>query len=145
MAAEASLQQEAELTIVDALAQLSFLIHGTLTQHAAKHEVSMIQLRLLGVLRDREPTMQELARLLRLDKSSTTGLIDRAETRGLVRRIRSERDRRSMTVRLTSSARRKINVVEREFRADVERMTADLTPRQRAELARLASRVIAGQ
>jgi hypothetical protein len=36
----------------------------------------MIKTRLLGVLRGK-PTMHELARLLDLDKSSVTGLVDR--------------------------------------------------------------------
>ena len=45
---------------MDGLAQLSFLVHGTLERLAAEHGVSIIQARLLGVLRDRTPTMKEL-------------------------------------------------------------------------------------
>src|SRR5580704_8119685 len=90
-----------DLGIVDALAQLSFLVQGMLARHATEHDVSMIQTRLLGILRDREPTMQELSRLLELDKSSVTGLIDRAEKRGLVQRTPSIEDRRSIRVTLT--------------------------------------------
>jgi DNA-binding MarR family transcriptional regulator len=44
-------------------------------------DLSIPATRLLGVLRDREPTMLELAQLLELDKSSVTGLVDRAERR----------------------------------------------------------------
>src|SRR4029077_13717636 len=58
---------------VDGLAQLSFVIQGLLERQAAAHDLTMAQVRLLGVLRDRTPTMLELARLLGLDKSSTTG------------------------------------------------------------------------
>src|ERR1700728_2569110 len=89
-------QRQVDLGIVDALALLSFLVQGTLSKHAATHDLSMIQTRLLGVLRDREPTMQELSRLLELDKSSVTGLIDRAEKRGLVQRTPSIEDRRAI-------------------------------------------------
>ena len=39
---------EADLGIVDALAQLSFLVQARLARHAALHEVSMVQTRLLG-------------------------------------------------------------------------------------------------
>ena len=73
-----------QLSPVDGLAQLSFLIQGMLERRAAEHDLSIIQTRLLGVLRDRTPTMHELARFLGLDKSSATGLVDRAERRGLV-------------------------------------------------------------
>src|SRR6185437_3757854 len=94
-----------ELGPVDGLAQLSFVIMGMLERRAAEHELSIPATRLLGVLRDHEPTMQELARLLDLDKSSVTGLVDRAERRGLVARAPSPVDRRATLVRLTDEGR----------------------------------------
>src|ERR1700759_3149154 len=71
------------LSPADGLAQLSFLIQGLLEPRAREHALSVISPRLLGILRDRRPTMNELARFLDLDKSSVTGLVDRAERRGL--------------------------------------------------------------
>ena len=71
---------------VNALAQLSFVVQSMLARTAAKHDLSLTQLRLLGMLRDRRPSMQELAQRLGLDKSSVTGLVDRAERRGLMKR-----------------------------------------------------------
>ena len=59
--------------------------------------------------RDREPTMQELARLLDSDKSSVTGLVDRAEKRALVQRMPSTDDHRVIRVSLTSSGRESSN------------------------------------
>ena len=94
-----------QLDPVDGLAQLSFVIMGMLERRAAEHDLSIAATRLLGVLRDREPTMNELARLLDLDKSSVTGLVDRAERRGLVARAPSPADRRSVHVRLTDDGR----------------------------------------
>src|ERR1700722_12237485 len=91
-------KDEADLGIVDGLAQLSFLVWGILAKRAAHHDLSMIQTRLLGVLRDRQPGMNELATLLELDKSSVTGLVDRAEKRGLVTRTVSTTDRRAVRV-----------------------------------------------
>src|ERR1700749_1978861 len=96
---------EPELDPVDGLAQLAFLITGMLERRAAERDLSIAATRLLGVLRDREPTMQELARLLDLDKSSVTGLVDRAERRGLVARAPSPADRRAVLVRLTEEGR----------------------------------------
>jgi DNA-binding MarR family transcriptional regulator len=109
------LQGEADLGIVDALAQLSFLVQGRLAGHAAVHDVSMVQTRLLGILRDREPTMQELARLLNSDKSSVTGLVDRAEKRGLVQRTPCLDDHRVIRVSMTASGRRIVNDVVEAF------------------------------
>src|ERR1700744_1557271 len=83
-----------QLSSVDGLAQLSFLTIGLLERRAGEHGMSVIQTRLLGVLRDRTPTMNELATMLGLDKSSATGLVERAERRGPVTRIPSSSDRR---------------------------------------------------
>ena len=134
-----------DLGIVDALAQLSFLVQGLLTKHAAAHDLSMIQTRLLGVLRDREPTMLELARLLGLDKSSTTGLVDRAEKRGLVNRAPSPTDRRATHVALTRVGRDLVDGVAAAFADDIRAATGSLSPAEQTRLSRLASAVVAAQ
>jgi DNA-binding MarR family transcriptional regulator len=45
----------------DALAQTSFTLMAVLTEVAAEHDLSLTQLRVLGILRAREPTMAQLA------------------------------------------------------------------------------------
>jgi DNA-binding MarR family transcriptional regulator len=124
-----------DLGLVDALAQLSFLITATLTRIAAGHELSVIQVRLLGVLRDRQPGMNDLARLLGLDKSSVTGLVDRAERRELVARKVSARDRRSYEVRLTPAGRSLARRVAREFEQETSRLAQCLEPAEQALLS----------
>jgi DNA-binding MarR family transcriptional regulator len=131
-----------DLGIVDALAQLSFGVQGMLARRAAAHDLSMIQTRLLGILRDREPTMQELARLLGLDKSSVTGLVDRAERRGLVQRVQALDDRRAVRVRLTAAGRRIVDTVASGFSTDIGSVTASLSARDTKQLSRLATRVV---
>jgi DNA-binding MarR family transcriptional regulator len=131
-----------DLGIVDALAQLSFVVQGMLAERAAAHDLSMVQTRLLGVLRDREPTMQELARLLGLDKSSVTGLVDRAERRGLVQRVQALDDRRAVRVKLTSSGRRIVGIVGAGFQTDIAAATASLSPRDNKQLSKLVTRVV---
>jgi DNA-binding MarR family transcriptional regulator len=127
------------LSPVDGLAQLSFLVLGALERRAAEHDVSIVQTRLLGVLRDRRPTMQELARLLGLDKSSVSGLVDRAERRGLVARVPSAADRRSVLVSLTDQGRGLAASVEAQFEADVTALLACLPAAERATLSGLVS------
>ena len=63
---------------------------------------------------DREPGMLELARYLNLDRSSLSGLVDRAEQRGLVERIPSAADRRAATIRVTAEGR-KLSRAERKL------------------------------
>ena len=132
----------ADLSMVDAIAQLSFVIHGALERRAGERDLSMIQTRLLGVLRDRTPTMNELAKLLSLDKSSVTGLVDRAERRGLVERIPSTSDGRAVLVRLTVDGRRQVADVAARFERDVAAIVATLSTADRKALGGLVSRVL---
>jgi MarR family transcriptional regulator, lower aerobic nicotinate degradation pathway regulator len=133
---------EAQLSIVDGLAQLSFLTLGLLERRAGEHRVSVTQTRLLGVLRDRTPTMHALATLLGLDKSSATGLVDRAERRGLVRRVPSSADRRVVLVELTDAGRLLVSEVGGGFEADVATLLERLPPSDRSSLRRLVSRLL---
>ena len=131
-----------ELNPADGLAQLSFLIQGILERRAREHDLSVVQIRLLGVLRDRTPTMNELARLLGLDKSSVTGLVDRAERRGLVMRVPSAADRRAVLVSLTDHGRSLVSAGAARFDADVSLLLRRLPPADRDALSRLVSRLL---
>lgn len=130
------------LSPVDGLAQLSFVIQEILERLAAEHDISIIQARLLGVLRDREPTMNELARLLGLEKSSVTGLVDRAERRGLVARVPSSTDGRAVLVTLTAEGRSLVSSVSGDFEDEVSTMLRRLPARDREALSRLVSRLL---
>ena len=131
-----------QLSPVDGLAQLSFVIQGMLERRAAEHDLSVIQTRLLGILRDRRPTMNELARFLGLDKSSVTGLVDRAERRGLVARVPSTTDRRAVLAVLTDDGRSLVSQAAARFEADVSALLSRLPPRERETLSRIISRLL---
>ncbi len=131
-----------ELSDADGLAQVSFIVMGALGRRAGASGLSIIQTRLLGVLRDRTPSMNQLSKLLELDKSSVSGLVDRAEARGLVTRVQNEADRRSVQVALTDEGRSLGSGVARGFEADVAEMLERLSPAQRGSLSRLLSRVV---
>ncbi|HUH69998.1 MAG TPA: MarR family transcriptional regulator [Mycobacterium sp.] len=89
----------------DALVQISFALMAVLTEVAAEHDLSLTQLRVLGILRDREPTMADLATFTGLERSTVSGLIDRAAQRGLVVKAADPLDGRSVRVSLTEQAR----------------------------------------
>ncbi len=131
-----------ELTTTDALVQASFLIQGTIQRQAAAHGFSLIQTRLLGVLRDREATINELSVLLGLDKSSVSGLVDRAERRGMVARRPSQTDRRSVRVSLTRDGSAAVAAVAAGLEAELERLLAPLEAADRRALTGLLSRVL---
>jgi DNA-binding MarR family transcriptional regulator len=131
-----------QLSSVDGLAQLSFLTIGLLERRAGEHGMSVIQTRLLGVLRDRTPTMNELATMLDVDKSSASGLVDRAERRGLVRRVASNADRRVVRVELTDVGHALVHEVAGGFEADVAMLLGRLSVSDRSSLTRLVSQLL---
>ena len=133
---------EPQLSPVDGLAQLSFLIHRLLERRAGEHDLSIIQTRLLGVLRDRRPTINHLGKLLGLDKSSVSGLVERAERRGLVTRAPSPTDGRSVVVSLTDHGRALVTDASSQFEADVLTLLNKLSPTDRRDLSRLISRML---
>lgn len=105
---------------VDALVQASFLTMAVLSRVAAENDLSLTQLRVFAILRDRRLRMAGLADYLGLEKSTMTGLVARAEKRGLLERAASSEDRRAVEVFLSPAG-------------------ADLTERLYAEVVRSLS------
>jgi DNA-binding MarR family transcriptional regulator len=127
--------------VVDALVQVTFAVLDVLTRSAAAHDLSLTQLRLLGILRDRAPSMAAIAGFLGLDRSSVSGLIDRAERRGLVSRRTSSEDARVTIVDLTAGG---VAVAEQgatALTAELERLFANVPDRDRAEFVRIAESI----
>ena len=112
----------------DGLVQVSFAVTAVLSRVAADHDLSLTQLRMLGILRDREPAMAELATYLGLERSTVSGLIDRAAQRGLVTKKADRADGRSVRVSLTAQARRLAPVIV----AEIGELMAPLTGRLNA-------------
>jgi DNA-binding MarR family transcriptional regulator len=128
--------------LVDSLVQLTFTIHAVLTRVAAAHDVSVTQLRLLGILRDRTPAMTALAEHLGLDRSSVTGLVDRAAQRGLVARTTSPIDARVTTVGITPQGRRVIRQIGDTVSNEIESLVGHIPSRERDCVVRLAQSVL---
>ena len=131
-----------ELGVVDGLVQLSFLIQAILSRVAASYELTAVQMRLLGILRGREPAMLELARFLNLDKSSVSGLIDRAERRGLVLRTSTTTDGRVVRVTLTPAGKDLAEAGTKDVARRINALVASLTAPNRSLLAALARQII---
>ncbi|MEY2242338.1 MarR family winged helix-turn-helix transcriptional regulator [Streptomyces sp. BF23-18] len=136
---------DAPLNTVDALVQLSFLVNRILGEVGAERGLSVIQIRLLGVLRGRTAGMLELAAVLGLDKSSMTGLVARAEKRGLLKRSPSPHDGRAVLVSLTDSGKDLTAWGTAEIGRRISALTDGLTPSERSRITELASAVVQAQ
>jgi DNA-binding MarR family transcriptional regulator len=133
-----------ELGLVDGLVQLSFLLQGILGEAGSAVGLTVVQLRLLGALRGRQPTMGQVARHLGLDKSSVSGLVDRAERRGLVARDASPDDGRSIRVSLTGEGEALARAVGADVARRIDQLVEGLSAAEAEELATLAGRLVSG-
>jgi DNA-binding MarR family transcriptional regulator len=132
------------VNLTDALVELSFLLQARLARLAADYELSLTQVRLLGILRDREPGIVELADTLELDKSSVSGLVDRAQRRGLVERASAKiTDGRAIRVLLTPHGRTIAHRFAGRVSSELDELVKDLSPAQREQLAHQAAQIVA--
>ena len=125
-----------------ALVRLSFLVQAIYSEVAEKHELTVAQAQLICVVKERARGMSELAAMLRLEKSSLSGLVDRAEQRGLLSRRAEGEDRRATMLVLTEVG---LPLAEAFYAEVTERLTlvvGALPPRERARFAELASRLV---
>jgi len=88
--------------LADALVATAFVTMAVINKIGAENDLSLSLIRVLGILWDRRPRMAELADYLGLEKQTMSGLIARAEKRGLVARAPNEEDGRATDVFLTS-------------------------------------------
>ena len=128
--------------LVDALAQASFATMAVLTKVGAEHDLSLTQLRVLAILRDRRLKMTELADYLGLDKSTMSGLVDRAERRGLLERLRHPSDGRAIDVRISPAGAELAERVHARFAALLAPMTVALTAAEQRRLRALLERML---
>jgi MarR family transcriptional regulator, lower aerobic nicotinate degradation pathway regulator len=126
----------------DALVQISFALMAALTEVAAEHDLSLTQLRMLGILRDREPTMADLAAFTGLERSTISGLIDRAAQRGLVVRTADRRDGRSVRVSLTKQARGLVPEVTAAIGDRIKPLTTRLSGSEQKRLTALLTKAL---
>jgi DNA-binding MarR family transcriptional regulator len=131
--------------LIDALARTSFVAMAVLSKIGAEHDLSLTQLRMLGILRDRRLKMSELADYLGLDKSTVSGLVDRAERRGLLQRAPNLADRRAVDVQLSPDgmdfAERAAALIARSLSP----MTSRLTRADTRRLTTLLEHMLAGE
>jgi len=130
--------------LVDALVRSSFAVMAVLSRIGAEHDLSLTQLRMLGILRDRRVTMSELAEHLGLDKSTISGLVSRAEKRRLIERAPNPADGRAVDVFLTAEGSELAGRGAAQVARALSPMTGTLAPDQARQLTTLLGRFIGG-
>lgn len=134
--------EAAQPELVEALGAVAFAVMGALTKLAADHDLSLTQLRMLGILRDRRLTISELARALGLDRSSVSGLVDRTEKRGLVQREPNAADARSVHVTVSPEGAEALALGTAEMAQLLSSLTDGLSAAEANRLTTLLERML---
>lgn len=128
--------------LIDALVQSSFTTMAVLTKVAAENDLSLTQLRVLAILRDRHVGVTALAQHLGLEKSTMSGLVERAEKRELVKRVPSDDDGRGVHVSITSKGKGLAKRVYAQVEQSLLPMMSALSGTERARLHELLVRML---
>lgn len=128
--------------LVDALGHAAFRTMGALTDLAADAGLSLTQLRVLAILRDRRLRIGDLADHLGLEKSTMTGLVARASAKGLLAREPNAEDARAVDVVLTDAGHEVARSLETAMRAALLPLTSRLPDGDRRELRLLLERML---
>ena len=128
--------------LVDALVQAAFATMAVLTKVAADNDLSLTQLRVLGILRDRRMRVTTLASYLGLEKSTISGLVDRAVKRGLLDRAPSAADGRAVEVFIAPAGAEPIARGQAIIRQELSTLTGELTPAERRRLQALLEKML---
>jgi MarR family 2-MHQ and catechol resistance regulon transcriptional repressor len=103
----------------------------------ARWDLSPSQFNVLNLLHEQPGgcTQVELSRQLIMHRSNITGLVDRLEARGLVRRQDNPADRRAFNVILTPAGSKLIRQVLPSYHAAAEKVWGDMSPKRAQQLA----------
>jgi DNA-binding MarR family transcriptional regulator len=129
--------------VAGGLLQLTTLVQAVYAGVAERHDLTPVQARLLCVLLDGPRGMAELAHCFGVEKAALTGLMDRAERRGLARRSPVPGDRRALQATLTDTGRRAAAAFHAEVGAELSGLIAPLAPAEREHFRTALAEIIA--
>ena len=130
----------------DALSEAFWTVARRLRERSAETlapwDITPAHLRALRVLRRHGPVrLSALSEHLQIAPRSATGVVDALEGRGLVRRRADPGDRRATLVEVTDHGAAILAEIRAASGAEAGRVFGRLTPADRADLARLLSRL----
>lgn len=129
--------------LTDALVPTAFVTMALLNKIGAENDLSLTLLRVLGILWDRRPRMTELADHLGLEKQTMSGLIARAEKRGLVGRAANVADGRATDVFLTEEGAQLVERLHAQMQQALVPLTGRLSAADQRLLQELLERMLA--
>lgn len=130
------------LDLTAGLIRSAALVQDILASASAEHGLTPQQSQLMCVVGDEPSTMVRLGGLLRIGKSSTTGLVHRAEQAGLVRRAPDPDDGRSTLITLTAEGKRANTAFRATVSERIGQILVGLPSTDRSSLTEALSKIV---
>ena len=125
------------------ISQVAARSHGLLTERLAAAGARGYHYRLLAALAEFGPSSQaSLGRRTRMDRSDVVAAVGELAAEGLVERAADPADRRRNVVTLTPRGTVRLERLDQVLAAVQDELLAPLSGAERAELARLLTRVL---
>ncbi|WP_344587276.1 MarR family winged helix-turn-helix transcriptional regulator [Actinomadura vinacea] len=134
----------APMDVGGALIQLTGLVQAVYARVSERHDLTPVQARLLCVLMYGPRGMAELANCFGVEKAALTGLMDRAERRGLAQRSPVPGDRRALQATLTDAGRQKAIAFHTEIGAELGHLISPLAPDDSEHFRSAMAKIIQG-
>lgn len=132
----------APLDLGAGLVQVSFLVQDIYARVSARHGLTPAQAKLLCIVAEAPRGMSELAQCFGVEKAALTGLVDRAERRGLAERTAVPGDRRALCVVPTASGYQAATAFKSEVAAELDQLVARLSSQDAEHLRRTLAEII---
>ncbi len=120
----------------------SFVVMAVITKIGARFDLSLSLIRVLGILWDRRLRITELSDHLGLEKQTMSGLITRAEKRGLVMRSQNEEDGRATDVLLTEKGTEIVRTLRIQGQQALDPIIKNLNTAEQQLLQKLLLRML---
>jgi DNA-binding MarR family transcriptional regulator len=129
-----ALERDAEQILATVRALWKDLLRNP-SADAEEHGMTGPQVTIMACLvRNGAMTVTELSRRLGMSHSSASGIVDRLEARGLLRRTEDASDRRRTSIDVTDNVRRYVRELEEGPSGRLVRVLTAATPAQRAAI-----------
>lgn len=109
-------------------------------------ELNKLTMKQLGVIELIEfldnPTLSEIAKKLSISKPSASAMLDKLEEKGCIKKIKSDKDRRSAHVHLTTKGKEMYNTHQGIHRRFAEKLTSNLTESEKDVLLVILNKAV---
>jgi len=131
-----SVSESVTQALLEIVPRLNRWAEASVSRAAGEERLSLRQLSALTMIESEQTTLGDVARRLMVTPAVVTGLIDRLERRGYVRRVNSTDDRRRVLLALTDEGRAAAESVSSSLREEIASALSSFSPTELEQLDR---------